>query len=101
MRDFLQKTAILAGVWAALLALHQPLLHLPYYWDEAGYYVPAALDFLRHRLLIPTSTLPTGHPPLVSVYLALPWRLFGFSPLVTRSAMLLLAAATVFATAAL
>src|SRR5215469_7985576 len=56
-RDYLQKIAILAGIWVVLLALHRPLLYLPYYWDEAGYYVPAAVDFLRHGLPIPTSTL--------------------------------------------
>jgi 4-amino-4-deoxy-L-arabinose transferase-like glycosyltransferase len=101
MRDYLQKAAILTSVWVALLALHQPLLRLPYYWDEAGYYVPAALDFFRHGLLIPTSTQPSGHTPLLMIYLALLWHILGFSPLVTRGAMLLVAAATVLATATL
>ena len=101
MRDYFQRAAILPGIWGVLLALHRPFLRLPYYWDEAGYYVPAALDFSRHGLLIPTSTPASGHTPLVSVYLALWWHLCGFSPLVTRTAMLLFAAATVLATAAL
>lgn len=101
MRDYFEKTATLLGIWAALLALHAPLLRLPYYWDEAGYYVPAALDFFRRGLLIPTSTLPSGHTPLVMIYLALFWHVFRFSPLVTRAAMMLLADATVLATAAL
>jgi 4-amino-4-deoxy-L-arabinose transferase-like glycosyltransferase len=86
--------AILA-VFAALLLLHVPFLSLPYFWDEAGYYVPAALDFYHSWELIPVSTLPTGHTPLVMVYLALAWHAFGFSTLVTRAAMLLLAAASV------
>jgi 4-amino-4-deoxy-L-arabinose transferase-like glycosyltransferase len=83
--------------FAALLFLHGSLLRLPYFWDEAGYYIPAALDFYRSGLLIPKSTLPTGHTPLVMVYLALAWRAWGFSPLVTRAAMTLIAAATVAA----
>lgn len=83
------------ATFAALLLLHGPLLRLPYFWDEAGYYIPAALDFYRSGLLIPKSTLPTGHTPLVMVYLALAWRVFGFSPPVTRAAMTLIAAATV------
>ena len=29
---------------------HVPWLDLPYFWDEAGYYVPAALDRLARRL---------------------------------------------------
>jgi 4-amino-4-deoxy-L-arabinose transferase-like glycosyltransferase len=59
------------------------------------------LDFLHSGLLIPQSTLATGHPPLVPVYLAAAWRLFGYSPVVTRVAMLLLATATVAALYAL
>ncbi len=81
--------------------MHYPLLNLPYYWDEAGYYIPAALDFYRHWLLIPRSTLPTGHTPLVPVCLALAWRLLGYAPVVTRLTMIAFAAATLVALYAL
>ena len=77
---------------AAVLALHAPLLRLPYYWDEAGYYIPAAYDFFRTGSLIPFSTLSNAHPPLPSIYLALGWKLFHFAPLVTRVAMCVIAA---------
>ncbi|MGH9354410.1 MAG: ArnT family glycosyltransferase [Terriglobia bacterium] len=93
--------AAFSSVFIILFILHFPFLRLPYYWDEAGYYVPAALDFMRHGLLIPRSTLPTGHTPLVMVVLGAVWRLFGFSELVTRGAMILIAAATILATYAL
>jgi 4-amino-4-deoxy-L-arabinose transferase-like glycosyltransferase len=86
----------LAGC-AALLLLHWPLLRLPYFWDEAGYYVPAARDFYRSGLLIPQSTLPEGHPPLVMIYVGLAWHLLGFSAWAARAAMTLIAAATVAA----
>lgn len=94
------RSKVLAGlaIFAALLALHEPLLRLPYFWDEAGYYVPAALDFYRHGRLIPHLTLPTGHTPLVMIYLGAAWHVFGYSPLVTRAAMILIAAATVLTT---
>jgi Dolichyl-phosphate-mannose-protein mannosyltransferase len=94
-------TRALAGTLAAfgiLLLLHWPLLRLPYFWDEAGYYIPAAFDFYRLGLLVPVSTQPVGHTPLVPVYLGTVWHLLGFSPLVTRSAMILIAAATLVAT---
>jgi len=91
----------LVGAFALLLLLHSPLLRLPYFWDEAGYYVPAALDIYHGWQIVPQSTLPVGHTPLVMVYLALVWHVFGFSPLVTRAAMVLIAAATVVATYAL
>lgn len=89
------------ATFGALALLHYPLLQLPYLWDEAGYYIPAALDFLRHGLLIPQSTLRTGHTPLVSICLALAWRLAGYSPLVTRLTMVGFAAGTLLALYAL
>ena len=75
--------------FVVLLGLHFPLLHLPYFWDEAGYYVPAARDLLLTGSLIPQSTVSNAHPPLVLGYLALAWELFGFTPMVTHTAMLL------------
>jgi hypothetical protein len=75
----------------ALLALHAPLLRLPYFWDEAGYYVPAARDLLLSGSLIPHSTPSNAHPPLVMAYLALWWKIAGYVPVVTRTAMLLAA----------
>ncbi|MGB6974072.1 MAG: glycosyltransferase family 39 protein [Terracidiphilus sp.] len=79
-------------IFAALYASHYTLLRLPYYWDEAGYYIPAAWDFFRTGSLIPTTTLSNAHPPLESLYLALWWKLSGFSVEVTREAVLLVAA---------
>ena len=79
-------------VFAALYASHITLLTLPYYWDEAGYYIPAAWDFFRTGSLIPITTLSNAHPPLPSIYLALWWKLSGFYPEVTRTAVLLVAA---------
>ncbi|HTZ60447.1 MAG TPA: glycosyltransferase family 39 protein [Acidobacteriaceae bacterium] len=75
---------------------HLTLLRLPYYWDEAGYYIPAAYDFFRTGSLIPTTTLPNGHPPLPSLYLALWWQ-SGFTPAVTRTAMCLVTAIALLA----
>src|SRR5438093_13672436 len=71
--------------------LHAPLLRLPYFWDEAGYYIPAARDLLAGSL-IPHSTPSNAHPPLVMACLAIAWRVFGQTQLVTRCAMLLVAA---------
>jgi hypothetical protein len=78
-------------IFAALYATHLTLLRLPYYWDEAGYYIPAAWDLFRTGSLIPTSTLNNSHPPLASIYLALWWKTSGFSPAVTREAVLIVA----------
>jgi Dolichyl-phosphate-mannose-protein mannosyltransferase len=85
---------VFVRIFAVLLALHAPLLRLPYFWDEAGYYVPAARDLLLSGRLIPHSTASNAHPPVVMAYLALWWKVVGFAPAVTRTAMLLAAAFT-------
>jgi hypothetical protein len=75
----------------AVVVLHLPFLHLPYFWDELGQFVPAALDILHDGAWIPHSAVPNAHPPGVMAYLALIWRLLGYSIQTTRAAMLLLA----------
>ena len=81
-----------ALIFLTLIAIHLPLLGLPYIWDEAGYYIPAARDLLLTGSVIPHSTPSNAHPPLVMAYLALSWKIFGYAPVVTRCAMLLVAA---------
>jgi len=83
---------LFALFFAVLMLLHAPLLRLPYFWDEAGYYVPAARDLLLTGTLIPHSSISNAHPPLVMAWLALTWKVFGYSTLVTRTAMLAVSA---------
>jgi len=75
-----------------IFLLHVSLLRLPYFWDEAGYYIPAARDLLLKGSLIPLSTPSNAHPPLVMAYVALWWKVLGSTPAVARCAMLLSAA---------
>src|SRR5947208_13712092 len=88
----LHPALVFTLIFVFIFLLHLPLLQLPYFWDEAGYYVPAARDLLLTGSLIPHTTPSNAHPPLVMAWLALWWKCFGFAPLVTRSAMLVLAA---------
>jgi hypothetical protein len=83
---------LFALFFAGLMLLHAPLLRLPYFWDEAGYYVPVARDLFLRGTFIPQSTPSNAHPPLVMVWLALAWRVVGYSTPVTRIAMLALSA---------
>lgn len=76
---------------AIIYVSHYSYLRLPYFWDELGQFVPAALDILRDNAWIPRSTTPNVHPPGVMAYLAGIWRVFGYSIAATRAAMLLLA----------
>src|SRR6202521_1484864 len=87
-----QQLLLFALFFTALMLLHAPLLRLPYFWDEAGYYIPAARDLFLSGTLIPHSTPSNAHPPLVMAWLALAWRVFGYSTQVTRTAMLAVSA---------
>ena len=92
MRSSLHPALVFAVIFFGIFLLHAPLVRLPYFWDEAGYYVPAARDLLLHKSLIPLTTVSNAHPPLVMAWVALWWKCAGYAPLVTRSAMLLVAA---------
>src|SRR5579871_3743519 len=79
---------VFAAIFVGIFLLHAGLLQLPYFWDEAGYYIPAARDLLLHGSLIPQTTVSNAHPPLVMAWVALWWKCVGYAPIVTRSAML-------------
>ncbi len=81
-----------AVLFTFLFLTHAPLLRLPYFWDEAGYFIPAARDLLLTGSLIPHSTLSNAHPPLVMLWLAFWWKFSAYTPAVTRTAMLMVAA---------
>jgi len=81
---------------ALLLAMHWPLLTLPFHWDELGQFVPAALDLYRDGAWVPHSALPNVHPPGVMLLLAVVWKIFGFSIPLTRLTMLMVAAVGVY-----
>ena len=88
MRDASAKfaalpTHILFALFFAAVALsHLTLLHLPYFWDEGGYYIPAALDFYHAGQLVPHFT--NAHPPFPNILLGTLWHIVGFHILATR-----------------
>src|ERR1700756_4029755 len=92
-RDGFPTGAVFALTLAAVFFAHFPLLRLPYYWDEAGYYIPAAWDFFRTGSLIPQSTITNAHPPLPSILLAAWWHLSGYVVSGTRTLVAMVAAA--------
>ncbi len=95
MVAIINNSAIFKAFGAFLLCLtaitlsHWPLLNLPFFWDEAGYYVPAAWDLYSAGSLIPTSVVAEAHPPLIPIYVAISWTMFGVTPIVARLAMVL------------
>lgn len=90
--EYARSTAIVfLSIFAGIVILHARLLRLPYFWDEAGYYIPAARDLLLSGSVIPTSPPSNAHPPLIMAFLAASWKIGGFSILVTRIAMLVIA----------
>jgi 4-amino-4-deoxy-L-arabinose transferase-like glycosyltransferase len=83
--------------FAAVCLSHLTLLRLPYFWDEAGYYIPAAWDLFRTGTLIPVTTASNAHPPLPSLLLAAWWHVTAFVPLATRTFVCLVSAAALLA----
>src|SRR2546423_14519983 len=81
-----------------IIASHAPFFDLPFFWDEVGQFVPAALDLFHSGALVPRSVTPNAHPPGVMAYLVAVWAVTGFSIVATRAAMLLLAALSVLVT---
>jgi hypothetical protein len=53
--------------------------------DEAGQFIPSALDILHGGAFIPHSATPNIHPPAVVAYLAAVWSLAGYSRLKARN----------------
>ncbi len=80
----------------AVILAHFPFWDTAYFWDEAGVFIPTALD-LRNGSWISHSTEPVIHPPALSAYLAGFWGVFGYSVMSTRRAMLLVASLGVLA----
>jgi 4-amino-4-deoxy-L-arabinose transferase-like glycosyltransferase len=79
--------------FVAVYLSHFRLLRLPYFWDEGGYYIPAAWDFFRTGSLIPHSTVTNAHPPMPSILLAAWWHLSGYVVSGTRTLVSMVAAA--------
>src|ERR1700737_4260124 len=87
------------GSFALVVFLcHATYFNLPYFWDELGQFVPAALDIYRDGAWVPHSTVPNAHPPGVMAYLALVWKIFGYSIVAPRAALLLLGSLTALCT---
>lgn len=78
------------------MLLHFPLLTLPFHWDEAGQFVPAALDLYREGSWVAHSVPPNVHPPGLAAILAAVWHVTGFSLVSTRLTMLAIAALGVY-----
>ncbi|HUZ95158.1 MAG TPA: glycosyltransferase family 39 protein [Edaphobacter sp.] len=78
--------------FAVVYLSHLTLLRLPYFWDEGGYYIPAAWDFFRTGSLIPQTTITNAHPPLPSILLAAWWHLSGFVVSGTRTLVCIVSA---------
>lgn len=75
-----------------VFGIHAAYLQMPYYWDEAGQFIPSAWDIHDSGRLVPVSATPNVHPPGVMVWVAGFWKVFGEHLVVARCAMLLLGA---------
>jgi 4-amino-4-deoxy-L-arabinose transferase-like glycosyltransferase len=81
--------------FVAVAVSHLTLLQLPYFWDEGGYYIPAALDFYHTGQLVPHFT--NAHPPLPNILLGSLWHIVGYHIVATRLLVCAFAAAGLLA----
>lgn len=104
----LKTTNKLTGVIFLLIAVvlvvfKSQYLALPYYWDELGVYANGAIHLAQHHISILPDALPTdisrGHPLLSYAMFAVPYRLFGLSPVVGHLTSLAFALFLLFAIA--
>ena len=86
----------LIAVILCMIVAHLSFLRVPYFWDET-YFARVAHDFFLMGTLTPTSVPPESHPPLVYMWIAACWKVFGFSISVARISMLAVAALTLIA----
>ncbi|HTN70683.1 MAG TPA: glycosyltransferase family 39 protein [Methylomirabilota bacterium] len=92
-RDTLYGPLALAALILCVVVSHLSLLRAPYFWDET-YFATAAHDVMISGKLVPASVASESHPPLVYVWLAIWWKLLGFSIPVARLSMLGIASLT-------
>lgn len=80
-RDLLASVA-LATAWVAIV--RPGGLDLPFFWDEAGVYVPGSVWLAEHGLNATPGTFPDdysrGHPPLFYLIAGVAFAAFGASP---------------------
>jgi 4-amino-4-deoxy-L-arabinose transferase-like glycosyltransferase len=91
----LPSSVLFVLLFAVVVLSHLTLLRLPYYWDEGGYYIPAALDFYRTGQLVPHYT--NAHTPLPNILLGSLWHIVGIHILATRLLVSAFAAAGLLA----
>lgn len=92
-KRFLAIALVFAACLLFQFLAHWRLLELPFFWDEAGQFVPQAWDLYSDGLLLPESAMPNSHPPGLPLLLAAFWRFAGYSIEGTRGLMLLFGAA--------
>jgi hypothetical protein len=90
----LQVYLFFYALFAAVLFLtHTPFFKLPYFWDEVGLFIPAALDLRNTHALVSHTPGFSANPPGIMAFLAACWSIAGHTIPGTRIAMVLVAAA--------
>ena len=82
---------ILLVIIFALVLLKSNTLKAPFHWDVMGFLVPSAENICDHGVFI-AKTGSTGHPPLFLAVLAVAWKIFGKTLLVSHALNILFGA---------
>lgn len=83
---------VLLTLIIGFIAYKWPYLELPYYWDELGVYANGAITMAQQKIsLAPNALQPhisRGHPLLSYAIFAIPYRIWGITPMVGHLAAL-------------
>ncbi len=74
---------VLLAITCVLVLLKYNTLNAPFHWDVMGFAVPTAENIYHNGIFI-AGTGSTGHPPLFAAVLALTWKIFGKTLLVSH-----------------
>ncbi len=73
------------AIFAYALIMWWPTKNLPYHWDSAGFVINSAKHLFETNFQpLVNPSLAYAHPPLITATLALMWKLFGQSPLISH-----------------
>lgn len=80
-----------------VIAFKYNILYEPYHWDAMGYVIDHSLDMYNNNFRL-TGDYYIGHPPLQYLSLALTWKIFGYSLLVSHLYIIIIALIGLFYT---
>lgn len=92
---------LIGVLFLVTLAVWLPTVNIPYWWDSAGFIMKTSQQFLQNNFtnFVPKAEYTTfAHPPFFMIFMAVFWKVFGESLLVSHIVSLIFTLLAVFFT---